>query len=82
MCMFKDISIKELRAKLAEIADRAENGEAFRVIRRSKPSFIIMHIDDEDPTEQWETVIDFTEGGKTEGARGEDVLKALKALDG
>lgn len=79
--MFKDISIKELRAKLAEIADRAESGEAFRVIRRSKPSFIIMHINDEDPTEQWETVIDFTEGGKVSGAPAEDVLAALESMD-
>jgi len=79
--MFKDISIKELRTHLADIADRVENGEAFRVIRRSKPSFVIMHIDADDPHEHWETVVDFTDGGKKKGARAEDVLQALKDLN-
>ena len=79
-CMFKDISIKELRARLAEIADRVENGEAFRVIRRSKPSFVIMHIDADDPHEHWETVVDFTDGGKTEGVPAEDVIAALEQI--
>lgn len=79
--MFKDISIKELRANLAGIATRAENGEAFRVIRRSKPSFIIMHIDDEVSDERWQTVVDFTEGGKVEGAPIEDVITALESMD-
>ena len=36
--MPKDISIKELRENLSDVADRAEKGETFRVIRRSKPS--------------------------------------------
>lgn len=78
--MPKDISIKELRQNLADVADRVEKGESFRVIRRSKPSFIIVKIDAEIPEEGWETVVDFTDGGKTEGVPIEKVLKEMKKL--
>ena len=76
----KDISIKELRENLAEIADRVEKGESYRVIRRSKPSFYIVKIDTEAPEEGWETVVDFTDSGKEAGAPLGDVLKTLKKL--
>ena len=76
----KDLSIKELREQLSEIADRAERGESFRIIRRSKPSFIILKIDAEPAEEGWETVVDFTEGGKKTGMPAKDVLKMLKKL--
>lgn len=78
--MPKDISIKELRASLSEIADRVERGESYRVIRRSKPSFYLVKIDTELPEEGWETVVDFTEGGKTNGVPIEEVLKEMKKL--
>lgn len=78
--MSKDISIKELRQHLAQVADRVEKGESFRVIRRSKPSFIIMKVDAEVPEEGWETVVDFTDGGKTKGVPIQRVLKELKKL--
>lgn len=80
--MPKDISIKELRTKLADYADRVERGETFRVIRRSKPSFMIMKIDEEMPGsgEEWETIVDFTEKGKIEGAPIEEILKTLKKM--
>jgi antitoxin (DNA-binding transcriptional repressor) of toxin-antitoxin stability system len=35
------IAMKDLRSRLAEIADLAEQGITFTVVRRSKPSFII-----------------------------------------
>ncbi len=78
--MFKDISIKELREQLSDVADRAEHGESFRVIRRSKPSFIIMNVDAEAPEEGWETVVDFTDNGKRTGMPVEDVLKIMKKI--
>ena len=78
--MPKDISIKELRENLSSIADRVEKGESYRVIRRSKPSFFIMSIDAEVPEEGWETVVDFTDGGKTSGMSGEDVLKIIQKI--
>ncbi len=78
--MPKDISIKELRENLSSIADRVEKGESYRVIRRSKPSFFIMSIESEIPEEGWETVVDFTDGGKTKGVRIEEVMKEMKKI--
>lgn len=78
--MPKDISIKQLRENLSDVADRAEKGESFRVIRRSKPSFMIMNLDMDDGEEGWETVVDFTDGGKRKGVSAKEVLKELKKL--
>ena len=76
----KDLSIKELRQNLADIADRAEKGESFRIIRRSRPSFVIMKVDADIEEEGWETVVDFTDGGKTKGVPIEEVIKEMKKL--
>ena len=78
--MPKDISIKELRENLSKVADRAESGETFRVIRRSKPAFFIMNIDLDTSEEGWETVVDFTDGGKRRGMPAKDVLKIIKKV--
>lgn len=78
--MPKDISIKELREHLSEVADRVEKGESYRVIRRSKPSFYIVKIDAEIPEDGWETVVDFTDGGKTKGVPLKDVLKEMRKI--
>ena len=78
--MPKDISIKELRDNLSKVADRAERGETFRVIRRSRPSFFIVKIDLDDAEDGWETVVDFTDGGKRRGMPADDVLKIIKKI--
>lgn len=78
--MPKDISIKELRQNLSDIADQVEQGETFRVIRRSKPSFILMNIDVDTAEQGWETVVDFTDGGKRRGMPAKDVLKIIKKI--
>ncbi len=75
-----DLSIKQLREQLSDIADRAERGESFRVIRRSKPLFVILKIDAEMPEEKWETVVDFTDGGRTNGVPIEDVIREMRKL--
>lgn len=74
------ISVKELRTRLADIADQVENGESFTVVRRSKIAFKIVPASHEADNGQWETVIDFTEGGKKEGEKIEDVLNTLKKM--
>ncbi len=79
--MTHDISIKELRAELSSVANRAEHGETFRVIRRSKPSFVIMKIDEEEIGQQWETVIDFTEKGTKTGVSLKAAIKALRSVN-
>ena len=68
-----DISIRDLRQNLSTVADKVESGEQFDVYRRSKPAFKIVSVDtplDDD----WETVIDFTEGGKTDGVCIDDLV--------
>lgn len=78
--MPQDISIKELRSTLAHVADRVEKGESFRVIRRSKPSFILVKVDHDLSEPEWETVVDFTDGGKTAGMTIENVMKIVKKI--
>lgn len=81
--MPKDISIKEFRAHLATYADRVEDGEMFRVIRHSKPSFILMKVDPDAATseQEWETIIDFTDAGESHGVALKDVLKTLRKIN-
>ena len=78
--MSKSISIKELRENLAGIADRVAEGESFEVIRRSKPAFKIVPSGTE-TDEKWETVIDFTEGGKKKGMPAKDFIRVLKEVN-
>lgn len=78
--MPKDISIKDLRKNLSTVASEVEKGESYRVIRRSKPSFYIVKIDSETPEEGWETVVDFTNGGKKAGMPIADVMKVMKKI--
>ena len=80
--MLKDISIKELRENLASVADRVEKGESFRVIRRSKPSFFIMKIDEDasGSGQEWETLVDFTDEGAKEGVALEDAIQLMRRI--
>lgn len=78
--MDKTISIKDLRNNIAAIASKAEEGQSFTVIRRSKKSFRIVPCNLEE-AEEWETIADFTEKGKKKGEKIEDILKALKKLN-
>ena len=76
----QSISIKDLRSNLAKVADAVSDGKTFEVFRRSKIAFRIIPAELE-VDEGWETVIDFTEGGKREGDSIESVLKTLKKMN-
>lgn len=78
--MNKQIPIKKFRTNLATVAKDVENGAIYTVIRRSEPSFKVVPISFETEGE-WETIIDFTEKGKTKGVKIKDALKALKDLN-
>ncbi len=81
--MLKTISITYFRNNVSLIADKVAKGLQFIVTRHSKPVFRVQLVDvDDDDDGSWEMIIDFTEGGKTEGMRAEDVLKLLKKIDG
>lgn len=52
------VSLKDLRVKLTDYTKRvSEKGDSFIVLRKSKPVFKIVPIEED----SWETVIDFTE---------------------
>lgn len=55
--MEKIIGLKELRQQVAGVAQKAQRGQSFVVLKRSKPLFKIIPFDRD---EQWEEVIDFT----------------------
>lgn len=80
--MAQDVSIKEFRQNIASYAERVENGESFRVLQRSKPVFYVMGVENErDQSGEWETIADFTEGGKKKGVLIDDLIRALREAD-
>lgn len=74
------VGLKELRENMEEYIAAVERGEKVTVVRRSKPVFVLQHPDDDE--DQWETVIDFTEGGTQSGVDMREVLTAIKKMDG
>ena len=74
------VGLKELRENMDEYIDAVKRGEKVTVVRRSKPVFVLQHPDDDE--DQWETVVDFTEGGTKSGPDMRDVLAAIKKMDG
>ena len=72
------VGVKELRENLDHYIDKVNKGASFTVVRRSKPVFTIVPLDDEDG---WETVFDATRDNKGKGIPAEDILKAIKNID-
>ena len=73
-----NISIRDLRQNLSAVADKVDSGEQFEVFRRSKPAFKIVPVDTP-IDDQWETVVDFTAGGKTDGM---EIGELIELIDG
>ena len=71
--MFNLVPLKELRQKLTDYTKRAEKGESFLVLRKSKPVFKIVPVEEE----TWETIIDFTQIDP----KGVPLSKVIKALE-
>lgn len=68
------IGLKEFREDVQKIAEGVALGNAYVVVKRSRPLFQIGPIDEE---EAWETVVDFTKIKKG-GVPIEEVLSALR----
>lgn len=66
------VSLKELRAKVGEYANRVQKGETFIIMKRSEPLFKIAPVDEG----QWTTVVDFTKIRKG-GIEIEELLSRL-----
>lgn len=73
------VGLKELRENMEQYIDRVNKGESITVLRRNVPIFRLSPVDEEELG--WETVVDFTEINPR-GVPAEDVLKALRKLNG
>ncbi len=73
--MEKIVGLKDLRENLNKYAAEVKSGRNLIIVRRSKPLFRIVPIE-----EEWETVVDFTEISPG-GVDARDVLAVLKKLN-
>ena len=73
------IGLKELREKTDHFISQVEKGRSFTVVRRSKPIFKLVPVDEWGDEGTWETVVDFTKIRKN-GVPVGDVLKALEHI--
>jgi len=67
------IPFKDFRVNAEKYIKAIEKGMSFVVVKRSKPIFRL-----EPMGESWETLIDFTDNGKTKGIEVNKLLKYLK----
>ncbi|MEK7528646.1 MAG: type II toxin-antitoxin system Phd/YefM family antitoxin [Patescibacteria group bacterium] len=79
--MQKTVPIKQFRNDISSFADQVEeSGKTFIVIRHSRPCFKVVPITDDEDGE-WETVVDFTGGGKKAGIKAADFFKLLDQVN-
>ena len=78
--MAKIIGLKELREDTEKYIAQIKRGKSFVVVRRSKPIFKLVPVDELGDEGTWETLIDFTKIKKG-GVPAEVVLERLKAIN-
>ena len=69
------VGVKELRENLSAYTDQSRRGKSFIVVRRSKPIFRMVPIDEDDDG-NWERVVDFTKIKKG-GVTAREILPRL-----
>ena len=74
------IGFKELRENASKYISAVEKGRTFTVVRRSRPIFKMMPVDEWGDEGIWETVVDFTKFRKG-GVKAGEVLASLKHLE-
>jgi len=74
------IGFKELRLNADKYISALEKGRSFTVVRRSRPIFKMVPIDEWGDEGVWETVADFTKFKKG-GVEAKEVLASLNRLD-
>lgn len=73
----KIIGLKELRENMEKYAAQVQKGRSITVVKRSKPLFKLVPIDDDDAG--WESIIDFNEI-RPGGVPAKEVLTVLDKL--
>ncbi len=74
------IGLKDLRINTEKYISKINKGEAFVVVRKSKPVFKIEPVDEWGDEGVWETVVDFTKIQKG-GVKADSVLAVLKRMN-
>lgn len=69
------VSLKEFRTHVDHCAQRIQQGESLIIMRRSKPLFRIVPVEED----EWETVMDFTTIRK-QGIPARELLARLRSL--
>lgn len=74
------VGLKELREHMETYIGRVEKGRSFTVVRRSRPVFRVVPVDEWGDEGSWETVVDFRKIDPR-GVPATEVLKALRRLN-
>lgn len=74
------VGLKELRGNIETYINRVEKGKSFIVVRRSRPIFKVIPVDEWGDEGVWKTVADFSKIRKG-GIPASDVIRALKRLN-
>jgi len=77
------IGFKDLRLNADKYINAIARGKSFTVVRRSKPIFNIIPVDEWGDEGKWETVVDFRRQDGKGGIHMEDFAKMLrKSING
>ena len=74
------IGLKDLRENMSAYIKHAEAGKSFTVVRRSRPIFRLVPIDEWGEEGAWETVVDFRKINPR-GVPIDDVIASLERLN-
>lgn len=74
------IGFKDLRENASKYISAVEKGRSFTIVRRSRPIFKMIPIDEWGDEGTWTKVVDFTKFRKG-GVKAEEVLASLKRLE-
>ena len=73
------VGLKELRENTEKYIKATQKGKSFTVLRRSRPIFKIVPVDEWGDEGEWDTVVDFT-AINPRGVPADDVICALEKL--
>ncbi|MCF7833747.1 MAG: type II toxin-antitoxin system prevent-host-death family antitoxin [Candidatus Pacebacteria bacterium] len=77
----KIIGFKDLRENADKYINAIAKGKSFTVVRRSKPIFKIVPVDEWGDEGEWDSLVDFTKlSKKSKGILAEEVLESLKRI--
>jgi|GEM_PF-545871 len=74
------IGLKELREHMEQYISEVEKGRSFVVVKKSKPAFKIVPVDEWGDEGVWKTLVDFTKIDP-KGVDIEEVVASLKRID-